>query len=622
MLVGLDESDAISKLAKLTIHVKLAEGKRFMLPAKAQGAGGAFALCCTGCLGAEGTEEPSHRVGDFWHASSTHSELIAKTAASVLFIPVTAIEAMLGTTRGGAEIALLQAIVKLDISTILENVPYMKLAHLDRDTLDALKALFLFEAVPKGKPVYTTGEPADRLYILIHGKIDVMDKDDKVIRTIHAPNFFGATAMLNAKAKRTFTAVASGSAIALLSLSRDRLAHFKELHKESGAQIETMMAQEARGRMVSTALLKGGLLRDSENASKLTNPDKQVARYIALGSCVDSHPAVAEGDCLVEPGATSSAVFFVYQGQLYAGDYQPAAKDDKGSTPPPTWRQRYKEKFKDSPRGSAPAPGPADAPAVKPLAPYKVGTYVGELGLLCQRGEAVPLVAGPGLVVLAADGIGFKKLAELVPTLHAHVALRCVEPANGPDVAYTDSIYNYPPAMKALQAFMKTEYSDEAHDFEADAAAWTTKVRDFVEKAGDSSDALIREELLAIEAKYITPDAEREINLSSDVRNRLVARIKSDPLSVTVFDEARKEMKNLVSRDTLPRFRKTDEFSAILKGEEMGARPAHEPFVFSSVEAFTEAISMAEARAISFPTYAHSTMAISRESWVQYEVDM
>jgi len=621
MLVGLDQTEAIDKLAKLTIYVKLAKGKQFGLPVKAQGPGGAFALCCTGCLGAEGTEEPSHRVGDFWHSSSTRSELVAKTPASLLFIPVRAVEAMLSTTRGGAEIALLQAIVKLDISTILENVPYMKLANLDRDTLDALKALFLFEAVLKDKPVYSTGEPADRLYILIHGKIDVTDKDGKVMRSISAPNFFGATAMLNAKAKRTFTAVASGGAIALLSLSRDRLANFKELHKESGAQLESMMAQEARGRMLSTALLKGGLMRDSENASKLTNPDKQVARFIELGDCIHSHPTIAEGHCLVEPGATSPAVFFVYQGQLYAGDYEPAAKGDKGSTPPPTWRQRYKEKFNDSPRTSAPSPAP-DRVVAKRLEPFGVGTYVGELGLLCQRGEALPLVAGPGLVALAADGVGFKKLIELVPTLRAHMALRCVEPASGPDTAYTDSIYNYPPAMRMLKAFMKTEYSDEAHDFEQDANAWTSKVRIFQGQAGESSDQSLRDELKAIEEKYIKPDAEREINLASEVRIRLSARIESDPMSVSLFDEARHEMKNLVSKDTIPRFRKTDEFAALLNGGEIGPRPAHEPFIFQSIDAFVEAIAKAEARDMSFPTYVHSTETISRESWARFEVDM
>jgi len=173
-----------------------------------------------------------------------------------------------------------------------------------------------------------------------------------------------------------------------------------------------------------------------------------------------------------------------------------------------------------------------------------------------------------------------------------------------------------------LKAFMKTEYSDEAHDFEQDANAWTSKVRIFQGQAGESSDQSLRDELKAIEEKYIKPDAEREINLASEVRNRLSARIESDHMSVSLFDEARHEMKNLVSKDTIPRFRKTDEFAALLNGGEIGPRPAHEPFIFQSIDAFVEAIAKAEARDMSFPTYVHSTETISRESWARFEVDM
>lgn len=312
-----ESDESISELAKLCVVSTLGKGKPFALPKQVEG--GAFALCCTGGLGNPSSSELSHKPGDFWHSSSSMTVLFAKEKSRLLFVPMSAIETILAKKSD----KLLRAIVELNISAILDEVPYMKLANLEKDSLEALKPLFMFEAFADGKAVYETGEPADRLYILVHGDIAVTDKDGKVVRTFHAPNFFGATAMLDAKAKRTFTASASGGAAALLSLSRDKLRLFKECFKESGTQLETLMFQEARGRMLTTTLMKGGLLSEAENAGKFKDPGEQVARYIALGGCIHCHPRIPAGEPLIAEGAVAPAVFFVYQGKLYPRAYTP-----------------------------------------------------------------------------------------------------------------------------------------------------------------------------------------------------------------------------------------------------------------------------------------------------------
>lgn len=611
--------EALTELAKLCIFSSLGKGKPFALPPKA-GEGGAFALCCTGGLGNPTSSEVSHRPGDFWHTSSSMSVLIAREASRLMFIPMAAIEAILakGDAGGGAEVALLKAIIQLDISAILENVPYMKLAHMDKDTMEALKPLFMFEAFADGTPVYTTGEPADRLYILVHGTIAVTDKDGKQIRTFQSPNFFGATAMLDAKAKRTFTASASGGATALLSLSRDKLRIFKETFKESGAQLETLMFQEARGRMLTTTLLKGGLLSEEENAGKITDPDAQVERYIALGGCIHCHPRIPPGQPLIDEGTVSPAVFFVYQGKLYPREYTPPPGEaDTGADTTATRRESEKRLTGKSPRETstkAPTPRPeekkkgAAAPEV-PDDALKVGQYVGELGLLKSRPEPKPMTAGPGLVTLAAEGEGFQQLLKLVPTLRAHLALRCVDS----DRMGYDAVFNYPLASEAMHQHMKSEYADEAWLFERDAHLWIKKAT-----SAPPGDAAILEAAKELASEYIESDTPHQINIPADCQKKILTKLEKGEIDATLLDEARLEMRKLTERDTLPRFRKGDPFRELVR-EKLHAYPEAEQF--ADDEKLEKGIKDAAVQAAAFPTYHHNITAEVGD-WRQFETDM
>ena len=612
--------DAITELAKLCIITNFGKGKPFALPAKAV-EGGAFALICTGGLGNPVSSELTHRPGDFWHTSSSVSVLVAKMSTRIMFVPVSAIKAILakGDSGGSAEQTLLKAITEMNISSILDNVPYMRLAHLESDSLGALKPLFMFEAYADGVHIYETGEMADRLYILVHGEIAVLDKDGKTVRSFKAPNFFGATAMLDAKATRTFTAAASGGACALLSLSRDKLKLFKELFKESGAQLETLMFQEARGRMLTTTLLKGGMLTAEENAGKLKDSDEQVSRYIALGGCVHVHPRVPAGQALVEAGKVSPAVFFVYQGKLYTRPYD-APAEEVGSEP--SGLERRGSSMGSSTRGTKEekgTPRPADEGkkgAKKVDAPDEpddallTGKYVGELGLLKSSAEPSPLVAGPGLVALAAEGEGFKRLVGLVPTLKAHVGLRCIDVER---MGY-DEVFGFPAASQTMLDHMKSEYSDEAWYFYKASKAWVAAAKGEPPPAPAAALESARE----IVEEYIANNAPRQVNLPADCQKRILEAVGAGAVEPTLLDEANKEMKKLVQRDTLPRLRKTEAFRTLVLTT-LAAHP--EERQFEDPSKFHEAIDRAAVQAAAFPTYVHS---ITDEigGWQQYETDM
>jgi len=613
-----ESDESISELAKLCVVSTLGKGKPFALPKQVEG--GAFALCCTGGLGNPSSSELSHKPGDFWHSSSSMTVLFAKEKSRLLFVPMSAIETILAKKSD----KLLRAIVELNISAILDEVPYMKLANLEKDSLEALKPLFMFEAFADGKAVYETGEPADRLYILVHGDIAVTDKDGKVVRTFHAPNFFGATAMLDAKAKRTFTASASGGAAALLSLSRDKLRLFKECFKESGTQLETLMFQEARGRMLTTTLMKGGLLSEAENAGKFKDPGEQVARYIALGGCIHCHPRIPAGEPLIAEGAVAPAVFFVYQGKLYPRAYTPPVAEreepaeirrgssqsamagksprtsstkegakDKGSTPR---QEGIKDKAKK-----------ADAPE-EPDDSLTTGKYVGELGVLKGHQEASPYTAGPGLVALAADGESLKRLLELVPTFRAHLTLRCVDS----DRMGYDAVFNYPSASDAMLAHMKSEYSDEAWYFERDSAAWVTTA-----KGLPPGDPELLKTAQAMSEEFIVSDSPHQINIPADCQKKILKQIEDGKVDATLLDDARKEMRKLTERDTLPRLRKGEAFRELVQG--LGRYP--EALQFENDKALTTAIDKAAASAAAFPVYHHA-ITEGDGDWRQFEVDM
>ena len=235
----------------------------------------------------------------------------------------------------------------------------------------------------------------------------------------------------------------------------------------------------------------------------------------------------------------------------------------------------------------------------------KPGQYVGELGVLKSRKETTPLVAGPGLVALAADGAGLKSLLDLTPTFKAHVALRCVDSDR---IGY-EPVINYKEASEALLAHMKSEYADEAWHFEQQSSAWITS-------CNTATPAQLLETAKELQTTFIDSDTIQQINIPADCQKAIISTIESGTVSATLFDDARLEMKKLTERDTLPRFRKGDAFRELVS--KLGRYPEAEQF--KDMDAFESAINSSAQQAAAFPTYAHTTETAG--DWRQYETDM
>jgi len=223
--------------------------------------------------------------------------------------------------------------------------------------------------------------------------------------------------------------------------------------------------------------------------------------------------------------------------------------------------------------------------------------------------EATPLTAGPGLVALAADGELFKTLLELVPTLRAHLALRVVDS----DRMGYDAVFNYPAASESMLKHMKSEYADEAWHFEQ---AYKKFIADAKKLAPGDPQLLASAQTLS--AEYVENDSSHQINIPADCQKKILKDLEAGEIDLTIFDEARKEMRKLTERDTLPRFRKGDEFRALVR-EKLGAYP--EAMQFDDDNKLTAAIDSSAAQAAAFPVYSHS-ISEGVGDWRQFEVDM
>jgi len=420
---------------------------------------------------------------------------------------------------------------------------------------------------------------------------------------------------------------------------------FKAWFAEAGGAVETLMFREARGRMLTSCLLKAKLISPDEDAGKMARPEDQVRRYIDLGGCVEIHPRMDDGELLIPEGGVSPATFFVYQGQLMAGNYAPQkstatpkvedTKKDEGAAVTSTTKDKPTPRESSTPRmlgGAADMLASAkkavgiksgerrtdfnedaeeDAGKVRVI---KAGSYVGELGLLKNVAAPEALHVGPGLVLLAADGQGFKELVNLVPTFRAHVALRVVDPER----AGYDAVVNFSKANDLLHEHQKSEYAEEAWLFWRDSSAWVKEATEaeFHGMATEEHKASMLEKAQELMETYVKEGSMQQINIPSDCQKRLLAIVEKGEIDKTLWDEARQEMRKLVERDTLPRFRKGEKFKQLVK--ELGAYA--EELQFENEDAFVAGIERAEQQALAFPTYAHSL--VTQGDWTQFEVDM
>lgn len=313
----------MQELAKLAIITSVARHKVLKMPKKAGES--AFAICVAGGFTDDSADADVHeeqegtmtiKPGDFWcsFAAST-SHLRAATKSKILFLPQSAITAVTQVhglnTR---DTKMLQTLARMDLLAVMQSVPYF--AKLERRSLASLAALLSFEAFATGQAIYRSGDAADAFYILAAGEVE-LSIDGKRVLTSSAPTFFGSTALVDDKTKRTYTAtVTDAGSCAVLTLARPKFARFKERFREVAADIEQLILREVRGRMLSSALVAGGVI--APNAIFSIPMQEQLRLFMDLGGCV-TLVRMAKGDVVLSADVPATSVFIIYEGLLVRG---------------------------------------------------------------------------------------------------------------------------------------------------------------------------------------------------------------------------------------------------------------------------------------------------------------
>ena len=207
--------------------------------------------------------------------------------------------------------------------------------------------------------------------------------------------------------------------------------------------------------------------------------------------------------------------------------------------------------------------GSGGATVVQQLSP---GGYAGGVAMLRSDGTVEAVVAEAASLVLVAEGAAFFDLMEAAPPLCGELMLRAFGSR-----APLDAVLNSPSAFAAFRAHQTREFASESSDFWSDSAkfveqAWAATAYGEATPEAEAKQAALRALALEMKAVYLEEGAEKELNLPADVRQKTVAAISGGgALAPSVFDSARKEIHSLMKKDTLPRFKQTDEFTEILR---------------------------------------------------------
>jgi hypothetical protein len=102
----------------------------------------------------------------------------------------------------------------------LQSIPVF--GHLDAEQLHGVASMMKRKEHSRGKPIVHEGDDADKLHILMHGSVAMSKKDaSEPATTLHAPAFFGESALSESNEPQLTTVIAGPSGCETLSLLRE-----------------------------------------------------------------------------------------------------------------------------------------------------------------------------------------------------------------------------------------------------------------------------------------------------------------------------------------------------------------------------------------------------------------
>lgn len=107
----------------------------------------------------------------------------------------------------------------IDKAFLLKKTPLFGM--LDLDLLLIISDKLGIISVDAGEHIFAIGDPANRMYFIVKGEVEILDEKQKPIASLYTPDFFGDEALFS-EAPRGYFAISKVNAL-LLTLSKTNL---------------------------------------------------------------------------------------------------------------------------------------------------------------------------------------------------------------------------------------------------------------------------------------------------------------------------------------------------------------------------------------------------------------
>jgi len=136
---------------------------------------------------------------------------------------------------------------------LLARIPLF--SDLPPEELDRLMAALDVVNLKSGDMLYREGEMADKMYVIVNGKLEVNmasgTEEEMILNVLHEGEYFGEMGLIMPGGRRTAGARARGEVV-LLSISRDQFVDLLHRHPELGNAMVSVLSQRLDSTNVAT----------------------------------------------------------------------------------------------------------------------------------------------------------------------------------------------------------------------------------------------------------------------------------------------------------------------------------------------------------------------------------
>jgi len=393
------------------------------------------------------------------------------------------------------------------------------LSDVNDKQLNLIGRLFKCEVIPKGVSIIKEGEKGDRFYILSRGTLVVTTQDELgfyvELTRLKPGATFGELSLLKDQARNA--TITTLEECVLFSLDRESFGYFVKTLPTLGERLERSVNERATVNVVA------------EKIPVFKSMSKRKQHLLAEVCTMVRHPK--DETILAEGGMTPRQFYIITRGSvdIYVGG--------------------------------------------KLVRKLNAGDYFGEISLVSESPHSATVKVSPNedAYMLECSQDDFRSLFIGEPGVLAEVSLRVLGSR-----ATLEDILRHHLGREAFIKHVSKEFASENVSFwlaceELEGIA-KRRVRKSVLSAlnVDASEITGRKkEMLERQARdiyntYVSDDSDTQVNLSDPIRQAIEDKMEKGQFDFKMFQQAKQEIFNLMSKDNFTRFQQSDAFRELM----------------------------------------------------------